>query len=432
LSSAIVSALALMLMLAASAARGSERASLLLELETPAPGAVIGGDQGLAFVSGQALVLHGGYRGFDIVFVIDTSATTADPAGSDVDGDGRVSSPQAEVLGPGFDRILPVSNDRGDTILAAEIQAVRTLLGQLDPRTTRVGLVSFAGDRDPSTLDASTEAALTAEYDQVEAALARILRRGPKGQTNMVDGMNLALGELMGTQSARSSAREGVRRIIMFLTDGHPTLPLGDDLQNAKLAIERAGRARQLDVRVDTYALGAEALGEPLAAVEMALVTGGVFTPVMRPSDLETVFEELSFADIETLELTNRTNGTPARRLQRNADGSFAALLALQEGPNVLELHARASDGSESRRQVQVTWTPAGQVQPLDARQLAAKNRLLESELLELRRRNVDIEADRDEKIRAALREEIVRERRKAEAKAAEARKRLEIEVEKP
>jgi hypothetical protein len=71
-------------------------------------------------------------------------------------------------------------------------------------------------------------------------------------------------------------------------------------------------------------------------------------------------------------------------------------------------------------------------VQPLDARQLAAKNRLLESELLELRRRNVDIEADRDEKIRAALREEIVRERRKAEAKAAEARKRLEIEVEKP
>jgi len=426
-------ALTLSLLASAAGAKDADHSKLMLELDTPVQGAVIGDPQGVAFVSGKALALYGEYQTFDIVFVIDTSHSTADPAGADIDGDGKVGERRGGAIGGIFGRILPLpSNDRGDTVLAAEVQAVRTLLTQLDPRTTRVGVVSFAGDSDPMTLNAFTEAALTSEYDEVDDALKGILRRGPQGMTDMVAGVNLAMIELLGTQSAYSKPREGARRIIMFMTDGVPTLPIANaQLQNSKMTIEHATRARKFDIRVDTYALGPEALGEPLVTVEMALVTGGVFTPVVRPADLRTVFEEISFSDIEKLELANRTNGSQPTQLVRNADGSFAALIKLEEGMNVLELHARATDGTEARRQVQVTYAPGAEIQALDAQQLAAKNRLLENQLLELQRRNVSIEADRDAKIREALREEIRVERKKAEEKAAGARKQLDIEAEK-
>jgi hypothetical protein len=433
-------ALGLSLLFASSAAADEGASRLLLELEAPLPGAVIGDPQGLVFVAGRALAVRGAYRSFEIVFAIDTSRSTFEPSGADVDGDGRILEREQRVIGGIFGGMVPRSDDeRGDTILAAEVQAVRTLLAQLDPRSTRVGLVSFAGDGDPRTADALTETPLTADYAKLDGALAGILRRGPKGQTNMVDAMDRALGELLRDEnaggrrdgSAGGRSRADVRRIIVFMTDGQPTLPIeSGPLQNARLAIESARRARQLDVRVDTYALGPEALEEPLVAVEMALVTGGIFTPVVRPADLETVFEGISFSDIARLELTNRTSGAAPAQLARNADGSFAALLQLQQGPNAIELYARAADGSEGRREIQVTWTPGAAAQALDADQLAAKNRLLENRLLELERANLDAEAQRDERIRAALREEIERERRKAEQKAARARKRLDIEGE--
>jgi hypothetical protein len=216
------------------------------------------------------------------------------------------------------------------------------------------------------------------------------------------------------------------------MTDGQPTLPIGNaTLQNAKMAIEHATRARKFGIRVDTYALGPEALSEPLVTVEMALVTGGIFTPVVRPSDLHTVFEDITFSDIEKFELVNRTNGEKPSQIMRNADGSFSALLKLQEGENTLELYAKATDGSEGRRKVQVTYLPGADAQALDARQLAQKNRLLENQLLELQRRNVSIEADRNAQLREQLRDEIKRERQKAEEKAAASRKQLEIEGEK-
>ena len=431
--SAIVPGLALLLMLASPAAAGDDKSHLMLELESPSQGAVIGDPQGVAFVAGKAIALYGEYQTFDIVFVVDTSRSTEEPSGSDIDGDGKVGEHRGGAIGGVFGRFLPLpSSDRGDSILAAEVSAVRTLLGQLDPRTTRVGVVTFAGDNDPMTLDAFTEAPLTADYEKVQKSLDGIMRRGPDGMTNMVAGLNLAVIELLGTQSAYSTPREGARKIIMFMTDGQPTLPIGNaTLQNAKMAIEHATRARKFDIRVDTYALGPEALGEPLVTVEMALVTGGVFTPVVRPADLRTVFEEITFSDIEKFELVNRTNGEKPSQLLRNADGSFSALLKLQEGENTLELYAKATDGSEARRKVQVVYLPGADAQALDARQLAQKNRLLENQLLELQRRNVSIEADRNAQLREQLREEIQRERKKAEEKAAESRKQLEIEGEK-
>jgi hypothetical protein len=328
-------------------------------------------------------------------------------------------------------RILLGITDRDDTVLAAEIAAAESLLVQLDPRTTRVGVVVFSGDSDPMTPDAYTEVELTTNYDKVRRGLARVGDRGPEGMTNMVSGVNTAIIELLGTQSAYSERREGARRIILFLTDGYPTLPYEHSRRlNARAAIERAKRAKRAKIRIDTFAIGEEALDEPISAVEMARVTGGIFTPVRHPRDLRAVFEEVTFAEIERLEVKNRTTGKPASYLIQNADGSFSALVPMREGSNTVEVFARATDGSEARKRIKLRFLADGSIQPLTPRLVGQRNRLLENRLLDLQRRRLEIEEARDEQIRRELRVEIEKEREAATQRAAEAGKRLQIEVE--
>jgi Mg-chelatase subunit ChlD len=176
--------------------------------------------------------------------------------------------------------VLPLPNsDGGDSILAAEVQAVRILMEQLDPRTTRVGVVAFSGDRDPMTEDAFTLVPLTSDYRQVQAGLEDLLSAGPNGMTNMASGVQRGLVELLGSYSAYSEKRDEARRIMLFLTDGNPTLPFdGHPAANMRSAISKAVKAREARVRIDTYAIGSEALSEPVVAVEMARVTYGNFS----------------------------------------------------------------------------------------------------------------------------------------------------------
>jgi hypothetical protein len=304
-------------------------------------------------------------------------------------------------------------------------------LKQLDPRTTRVGVVSFAGDSNALTPDAQTEVPLTSDYDKVERGLDGIFRRGPEGMTNMVSAMNLATIELLGTQSAYSQKREGAKRVIMFLTDGQPTLPLeGSTLQNAKMAIQQAVRAAKLDIRVDTFAIGEEALSEPVVVVEMARVSNGVFTPVRNPKDLRAIFEDVSFSSIEKLEVKNKTTGKMADYVVPNPDGTFSALLPMNEGKNTLEVFAKSTDGTEGRREVTVNFLSSAQPQELSPRLLAQRNRLLENRLLDLQRRNLEIKAESDEEVRKALKVEIERERKDAQRKAEKTRREVEVSVE--
>ncbi|MFI5317112.1 MAG: VWA domain-containing protein [Myxococcota bacterium] len=406
---------------------------LRLTLDAPTNGAVIGDPTGMAFVSGQALALFGEYQTFDIIFVIDTSDSTAEPSGADIDGNGVIGERRgAKYLGV-LGRILPLPNDdAGDSVLAAEIAGCRVLLSQLDPRTTRVGVVAFAGDSDALTPDAYTEVPLTTDYVKVGRGLDAIFRRGPAGMTNMVSAVNLATIELLGTQSAYSTKRDGARRVIMFLTDGQPTLPLeNSELQNAKMAIQQAVRAAKFDIRIDTFAIGPDALSEPVVVVEMARVSNGVFTPVRNPKDLRAVFEDVSFSSIERLEIRNKTTGKMADYVVPNPDGSFSALLPMNEGVNVLEAYARSSDGTEGRREVSVTYLAGASAQELSPRMLGQRNRLLENRLLDLQRRNVEIQAEANEDTRKALKVEIEKERKQAEDAAAAKRGEVDVSVDK-
>lgn len=407
-------------------------ARLDLRIETPPSGAIVGDPGGMAFLAGKALALFGEYQTFDIVFVIDTSESTASPSGADIDGDGEIGRPRGGPLGGVFGKILPIPlTDRDDTVLAAEIAAARALLSQLDPRTTRVGVVAFSGDNDPMTPDAYTLVRLSTNYETVRKGLRELFELGPDGMTNMVAGVNRAIAELLGTQSAYSEKREGARRIIIFLTDGLPTLPFEQSRRlNARAAIERAKRAKRAKIRIDTFAIGEEALDEPISAVEMARVTGGIFTPVRDPRNLRAIFEEVTFADIDRFDIRNITTGQPAAYQIRNADGSFAALVPMREGSNRVRVFARSTDGTEATEEVDLRFLPQAEVQALSPRLVAQRNRLLENRLLDLQRRSLEIQEARDEQLRQELIIEIERERAEVTRRAHAARRRLQIDVE--
>ena len=61
---------------------------------------------------------------------------------------------------------------------------------------------------------------------------------------------------------------------------------------------------------------------------------------------------------------------------------------------------------------------------------MAQRNRLLEDRLRDLKHRRMELETEREERVRAELLAEIERQRDAAEKKADEMRKRLEIETE--
>jgi hypothetical protein len=136
------------------------------------------------FVAGRARATHGAPRRFDVILVIDTSRSTLAAAGTDVNGNGVTGEPRLGGLGSMVGAGL---TDDGDSILAAEIAAARRVLAGFDPRSTRVGLVAFAGDppghgnRKPAV----TIGELTREYEQVERELgsSRRFRRSATRRT---------------------------------------------------------------------------------------------------------------------------------------------------------------------------------------------------------------------------------------------------------
>ncbi|MCZ7619463.1 MAG: VWA domain-containing protein [Myxococcota bacterium] len=169
-------------------------------------------------------------------------------------------------------------------MLAAEVAAGRRLIERLDPRSTRVGVVTFAGEPAGQGLvigrasaAAVTEVPLTADYDEVQRGLDRILSRGPYGMTHMAAGVDQATIELRGLRGAYSQADAESEKVVLFLTDGQPTLPYGIEFAqaNTQAVLRAADRARKAGVRVYSFGIGEEALAGPLAIVRLADITGG-------------------------------------------------------------------------------------------------------------------------------------------------------------
>jgi hypothetical protein len=291
--------------------------------------------------------------------------------------------------------------------------------------------VTFAGEpvelvpglRTPVRRAAFTEEPLTSDYKRLEGAFARVRERGAHGMTHMAAGVDQATLELLGLEGSLSRADPDSEKVVLFFTDGEPTLPhLGSDAGNVRSVLQSAQRARAAGVRIHSFAIGPEALGGPISTVEMAAITDGLFTPVRHPGRLVRFMEGVSFAHIEQVRIRNGSTGASVSA-RVHADGSWDALVPLEEGSNLLEVSARSSDGAEATRSVTVHHRP-GAGSPFVPVELVAKhNELLEDRLAALR-------LDRAEAVRRELVLEIERERAEALVRAERQRKELEIEVE--
>ncbi len=390
------------------------------------------------FVSGRARALSGVRRGFDVAIVIDTSLSTIEPTGADVNGNGIVGSPQ---LG-GASSLFGAEEDPGDSILAAEVAAARGLLSELDPRNTRVALVTFAGELEPvpyffpssAKPPAVTREPLTRKFRRIERALDELLAEKPAGVTHMAAGVDQAIRELLGQPGARSKPDPGSEKVILFLTDGQPTLPYGPgkDAENVGAVLEAAERARAGGIRVHSFAIGPEALAGPIATVELAARTRGYFIPVREPGDLVDVVEAVHFPDLHDVVVRSATTGELAHPFHTDEDGFFSGLVAAEPGPNRIEITARADDGTAIRREIEVKLDPAAPPIAVPDELAAARNGLLEECLREMRDQRRQAEREQAERVRKELTVEIEREREQARIRAAEQRKQLRIEVESP
>lgn len=405
-----------------------------LAIEHPPDETVVGGGDGGVFVAGRAIARRSAGLATDVVFAIDVSSSAGEPSGVDVNGNGIVGAPPDLQGGGLFGR---GAVDPGDSILAAEVAAVRHFVTRLDPRHTRVGLVTFAGELRGGLLaedSARSELALTPAYEDLQRALDRVLARGPRGATHMAAGIDRARLELLGLRGAFSQKRgPWTQRILVFVTDGVPTLPFpGNEALNVRAVLEAAARAQEAGVRVLPYGVGATALEDPLALVALARITGGAFTPVRDPARLSDFLAEADLAEIAELEVRNATLGVATPALDLGADGSFGARVPLRVGRNEIEVEARATDGGHALRRITIHYAPDAPVPKLPPELLARQNRVLELHLTALRRERVASEQQRIEALRKQLRIEIERERAGALERAERQRKRLEIRIEEP
>ena len=408
-----------------------------LRIEYPPNGAVVEDSTCGAFVAGVASSQEGELRRFDVIFVLDVSGSTQQSTGVDINENGVIGRP----LDSPSALFTAEDSDPGDSILAAEVAAARELLGQLDRRSTRVGLVTFSSVPDSrgllrniigSSRHAHTLKPLTSSFAQIESALDELLDTRPVGETHIAAGLDQATIELLGLRGALSQSDAKSEKVVFFFTDGQPTLPYGPEqmARNVAETFAAADRARRGDITVHSFAIGPDALAGPIATVEMGARTGGNFTPVRHPGELVDVVEAVDWPSLRDIEIGSVTRGERPVYFQADDDGGFSALVRMNPGLNDVEIRARADDGTQTTVVLEMRVREGARSVPIPKRLAARRNELLESCLADVRNRRLETETGRNEAVRRDLLIEIERERAKARKRAAEQRRELKLEIE--
>jgi len=418
-----------------------EAPGVRVRIEYPPDGASVADAGCGAFVAGTASPAD--LRRFDVVFAIDTSHSTFAGTGADINGNGIVGAPAGGPVGG----LLNVDHtDPGDTVLAAEVAAARVLLADLDPRSTRAGVVTFSGQDQNAMVGlwdglarafgdnhqhARTLKPLTADYAQIESALDEVLSLTPVGQTHIAAGLDQAISELLGLRGALSRKDPRSEKVVFLFTDGRPTLPYpGRESANVRVVLDAADRAARASIHVHSFAIGPDALEGPITTVEMAARTGGYFTPIRRPADLADAVQAVDFPKLRDLFLGNETTKSTAEPFRVDGSGAWAGFVPVGPGQNRIRVRARADDGTETVRELSLHHDAGAAEAPIPKELAPRRNLLLEDCLRDLRGRRAEAERLRDEQLRKRLRLEIERERTRARERAAEQRRELELEVE--
>ncbi len=399
----------------ASTAPSPEPGGVRLIVEQPLGGSVVESKMHMAEIRGTATAAGARPSNFDVMIAIDVSQSTRAASGADVDEDGEIGeNPHEGLYLPGEYPEDVWSTDPDDTILAAEVRAARALLDSLDSKRVQVGLLTFSGAVDLETgrqfsrtqRNAKLEVALTRDYDRVRRALDDVATRPSRGATDFAAGIRLATQELAGLSGAVSAAHPGAKRVILFLTDGFPTFPVGQatvsDPGDLEAAVNAARVAQAAGIRIHSYALGTQALTRPVAATEISRVTLGTFTPVLEPGAIVAALQAVCFANIEDVGVLNLTTREYAPDVRLNPDGSFTAFVPVQEGSNRVLVNVLASDQSEANFELEFRFRVKESEGRMKERELA-KLRKLNDELL----RHVEAERIRREKRRQRMQREI-------------------------
>jgi len=235
-------------------------------------------------------------QGLDVAIAIDTSGSTSDPSGADIDGDG--------IVGEFRDHVM---TDRADSLLAAQVAVIKSVVAGSGHYDLRLSIVSFSGkDRfdDPVSAerfpDAILRGKLTSDSQALEAALDRVLKGGSRGTSNFAAAMRRSLEALdVGWSRAPDDGR---RRVVLLLADsaapvlpgptvylyrtldGDPNGPFVRTDPHMAVAAKRAIRSR---VVVNTFGLGEAADAVPPHILSrVAGATGGRYRAVSDPTEL--------------------------------------------------------------------------------------------------------------------------------------------------
>jgi len=234
--------------------------------------------------------------GVDVAIAIDTSGSTAAPSGADIDGNGTVGEFRGGVM-----------TDRADSLLAAQVAGIKSMVAGGDLHDLRITLISYSGDDrfdDPATAkrfpDAILRGALTSDPRDLKAALERVLKGGSRGTSSFSAAMRRSLEALdVGWSRAPSDGR---RRVVLLLADSPdpilpaPTqyfyrsrdgIPHGSYVRTDPRMATVAERAIRSGVVVNTFGLGPAAAEDPPHALSrVAGATGGRYRAVKDPTEL--------------------------------------------------------------------------------------------------------------------------------------------------
>jgi Mg-chelatase subunit ChlD len=342
---------------------GAGGAEPKIQILSPKDGARILQEQNSVLINGKVSGQGERRANVDLFLIVDTSGSTAHYAGVEIN-DPELNMPSASpwgkpqigIFGGGLSVGGPPLRDLRNSILVAEIAASRRLLSQLNPQTTRIGIITFAEG-------AYVVQTLTHDFERVKQSLNQILSAGPYGGTNMAEGIRHAIRELSGL--GLSERRDDTVKAGLLLTDGVPTLPIGASKRAApedtELAINAARIAGKGGIKIHVFALGQEAVSYPRAAVGIARESGGVFTPVNRAGDVLGVLETISVVGVDYVQVINETLGQKAGQLRLAVDGFFSAALPVAEGLNRIQVVARTGDGSLARESITLHYQRTNQ-----------------------------------------------------------------------
>lgn len=337
-----------------------------IQILSPKDGARITEDQKTILISGKVASDTVRSPNVDIILVLDISGSTANSAGAEfasqnelpdkyLFGGSASPTPQISIsrrgVGVGPPLFESMRYNLRNSIFGAEIIASRRLLAQLNPQTTRVGVITFAKE-------ARLAQPLTQDFDQVRRVLDEVYWAGPNGGTNMVEGIRLGISELMGL--GQSEKRQDAVKTQFFMTDGVPTLPTGDGNRfsetDVQLTLNAARLAGKAGIKVHVFGLGEDAISFPVAAQGIANESAGTYTPISRPADVLAIMDRVSVVGVDFVQVVNQTVGQKAAQIRLAADGFFSAALPVVDGRNQIEVLARTSDGSNSRASITVFY----------------------------------------------------------------------------